>query len=107
MMLSNHGFLLYVLVANLDWYNNLPAEYQDMIQEAGKIAADVQRQSLRDKEEGYMKEIRDSGINIVEFSDSDREAFQEASKPIHETFANTPGKQEALEVIKSAIEKYK
>jgi len=106
LMLSNHGFLLYVLVANLDWYNNLPAEYQEMIKEAGKVAADVQRQSLRDKEGGYMQTIKDSGINIVEFTDSDREAFVEASKPIYETFANTPNKVEVLEALMEAIEKY-
>ncbi len=106
LMLSNHGFLLYVLVANLDWYNNLPAEYQAILQEASVVAAGAQRQSLRDKEAGYMEEIRASNINIVEFSDSDREAFVEASAPIHETFANTPGKQEVLDAIKNAIEKY-
>ncbi|MFA5635251.1 MAG: TRAP transporter substrate-binding protein [Anaerovoracaceae bacterium] len=106
LMLSNHGFLLYVLVANLDWYNNLPAEYQDMIQAAGKVAADVQRQSLRDKEGGYLQEIKDSGINVVEFSDSDRAAFVEASTPIYETFANTPNKVEVLESLMDAIAKY-
>ena len=106
LMLSNHGFLLYALVANLDWYNSLPAEYQEMIQEAGKVAAEVQRQSLRDKETGYMEQIKETGIKIVEFSDADRAAFVEASKPIHETFANTPSKQEVLNTILEAIEKY-
>jgi len=106
LMLSNHGFLLYALVANLDWYNSLPAEYQEMIQEAGKVAAEVQRQSLRDKEAGYMEQIKETGIKIVEFSESNRAAFVEASKPIYETFANTPSKQEVLNTILEAIEKY-
>ena len=75
-----------------------------MIQ-AGKVAAEVQRQS-EGQRSGYMEQIKETGIKIVEFSESDRAAFVEASKPIYETFANTPSKQEVLNTILEAIEKY-
>lgn len=107
LILSNHGYLAYVCVANKAWFEGLPKEYQDMVRTAEAEARNIQRKTLEEKEGAFLEEIKKSGINIYELDEEEKEAFLNASKPIHEEFAQTPEKKEILESIYKEIEALK
>ena len=107
MILSEHGYLAYVLVANKDWFDNLPDAYKEMIIEAEAYAKDIERKALEEKEAEFLKEIEQSGITIYKLTEEEKEAFREASKPIYDQFAETPSKKEILDLIQQEIEKLK
>ncbi|MEW9124194.1 MAG: TRAP transporter substrate-binding protein [Thermotaleaceae bacterium] len=104
MILSNHGYLAYVFVTNKGWFDGLPEEYKEMVIEAEKEARNVQRKTLEEKEKQFLEEIKQSNINVYELTAEERAAFVEASKPVHEEFANSPEKKEILELIYSKIQ---
>ncbi|QZY53804.1 TRAP transporter substrate-binding protein [Crassaminicella profunda] len=107
LVLSNHGYLAYVCVANKAWFDGLSDENQKMIIEAEKYARETQRKALEEKEHAFLEEIKKSDINIYELTDEEKAAFREASKPVHEEFAQTPDKKEILELIYKEIEAIK
>lgn len=104
LILSNHGYLAYVFVANKAWFDGLPEEYKEMVIEAEKAGREVERKTLEDKEAEFLQEIKQSDINVYELTAEEREAFREASKPVHEEFAETPEKKEILDLMNKEIE---
>ncbi|WZL71941.1 TRAP transporter substrate-binding protein [Clostridiaceae bacterium 35-E11] len=107
LILSNHGYLAYAFVANKAWFDELPEEYKAMVIEAEKAGREVERKALEDKEAEFLEEIKQSNINVYELTEEEREAFREASKPVHEEFAETPEKKEILDLINKEIEALK
>jgi len=107
MILSNHGYLAYVFVANKNWFDNLPEAYKEMVIEAEAYAKDIERKALEEKEAEFLKEIEQSNITIYELTEEEREAFRKASEPIYAQFAETPSKKEILDLIQQEIEKLK
>lgn len=49
-----------------------------------------------------MKTLEESGIEITELSDSDKEAFIEATSGVYDEFKKIEGSQELLDAIKAA-----
>ncbi|AOT73068.1 C4-dicarboxylate ABC transporter substrate-binding protein [Geosporobacter ferrireducens] len=103
MVISNHGYLAYVFVANKGWFEGLPEEYKEMVTASEEEARKVQRKALEEKEKQFLEEIKQSKINIYELTQEERAAFVEASKPVHTEFADTADKKEILELIYSKI----
>ena len=103
LILSNHGYLAYVCVANKKWFNSLSAEQQEMVKQAEIYAHDIQRKELASREEAYLEECKASGINVIELSDSDRDEFLNASLGVHDQFADTDKKKEILDAINSEL----
>jgi C4-dicarboxylate-binding protein DctP len=102
---SFHGTMTYILMANKNWFDELPAEVQEIIgaaEEEGKVAA---RQSLADKEDGYKQEIIDSGVNFYKLTDEEIEKFIEVTKPVHKEMYDKPHQLELLEKLYEEINK--
>ncbi len=101
MIISNHGFLAYAMVANKGWFDGLPEAYQDIIIQAEKEAREIQRAALAERETEALEEIAASGINLYELSEEGRQAFFDASQSVHEAYASTDKMKEILEMIYS------
>lgn len=99
LIISNHGFLAYEVIANKAWFDGLSDEHQGMIIEAEKYAREVQREKLAEMESSYLEEIKDSDINVYELTEEERAAFAEVSKAVHEKFADSDSKLEILNMI--------
>ncbi len=102
-VMSNHGFLAYVCIANEKWFDKLSPENQKIIRDAEIVGHEVQRKELAAKEAAYLEEIKKSGIKVIELTDENRRAFLEASLGIHKQFADTDRKKEILEAVNKAL----
>lgn len=107
MIMSNHGYLAYVFVANKAWFEGLPNEYKEIVTKAEKEAREAERKAAADKESQYLEEIKKSKIKIYSLTDEERKAFAEASKSVHEEFAKTPHMKELLKLINDKIAELK
>lgn len=66
---SNHFFQMGVPAFNLDFWNSLSAEDQQMFTETCAQAAAEQRQDVEDKDAGYIEQILADGATITEMAD--------------------------------------
>ena len=98
------------IVANLDWWNALPANYQKILKEAGYETEIVNRghtlqdklsmtvMSKKDPKTGKMipgpsiyEVARKQGVEIIELTPAEREAFKKAMTPVYEKYRGIIG----------------
>lgn len=91
MIISNHAYLGYAFLFGKSFWDNLPKEYQEVILDASKEAADFERQLSIDSEAEMIQEIADSGTTITYLTDEEVAAFTEVMKPVHEEFRSVLG----------------
>ncbi|WP_348826877.1 TRAP transporter substrate-binding protein [Halomonas sp. RT37] len=83
--LTSHAYHAYAAVMNKDAWESLPEDLQQVMLEAFDNGRDASRQMTLENEEVIMSEIKDE-IAINEISDEARQAFVEASMPVHEDY---------------------
>ncbi|MAY70822.1 MAG: c4-dicarboxylate-binding protein [Halomonas sp.] len=83
--LTSHAYHAYAAVMNKDAWESLPEDLQQVMLEAFDNGRDASRQMTLEDEEVIMSEIKDE-IAINEISDEARQAFVEASMPVHEDY---------------------
>jgi len=80
--LTNHAYHAYAAVINQDSWDALPEDLQQIMLEAFDNGRDTSRQLTLDDEGRILEEIEDE-IAINEITPEAREAFIEASLPVH------------------------
>lgn len=90
---SDHGYLGYVLVINEEFFASLPDDLRSSVQEAADEATAYNREIAADLNEKAKQTIVDSGeTNVVELTDAERQAFEDAVVPsVWEQFADVVG----------------
>src|SRR5699024_570693 len=83
--LTNHVFAFTGMFMNNDLFESMPDDLQDIVLDAGKEAADFQRELSEEVEDDYI-ELLSEELEINEVSDESLESFQEAMKPIYKDF---------------------
>ncbi|HGZ70444.1 MAG TPA: DctP family TRAP transporter solute-binding subunit [Nitratifractor sp.] len=91
MTLSNHGYLGYLVVMSKKFYNSLPKELQDAVQQAMKEATAKEREfaAQLDKEQlGKIKEYADKTkkLEIFTLSDEQKAAWKKVMSTIYPEF---------------------
>ncbi len=98
------------IVANIDWWNKLPAKYQKVLREAAYETEVVNRgHTMRDKLSMSVMTKKDpktgkvipgpsiyavarkQGVQIIELTPSEREAFKEAMTPVYKKYREIIG----------------
>lgn len=105
MAISNHGYLAYAFLVSQDFWNDLPEELQSIVQETALEAAQYERELTLEMEEGFIETIEESGTEVIRFDDEQREAFEEATRPVHQQFADEIG-EDTLQAVYDKIEEY-
>lgn len=72
------------LLINQAKFDSLPEDLQQVLVEKGKEFTDIQRQINQDMETTQKEDLKAKGVEIVEKSDIDMEAFKEAVQPVYE-----------------------
>jgi len=81
MALSDHGYLPLVLGFNKQWFDALPAEYQEAIKVNGKEAAEWLRVEQRRLEtEEFIPAMEEAGLTVVELDQQTRQAYADMVK---------------------------
>jgi C4-dicarboxylate-binding protein DctP len=93
MMISNHGYLGTAFIFSKVWFDQQPAESQEMLIEAAREAGDYQRAQSAADAEMLLSQIEAAGTTeIIELTPEQLEVFAEAMKPVHEEFADKIGR---------------
>ncbi|RDB41778.1 hypothetical protein DU490_16620 [Halomonas sp. DQ26W] len=80
--LTNHAYHAYAAVINTDSWNSLPDDLQQVMRDAFDNGRTASRQLTLEDEEKIMASL-EGQIEINEISAEAREAFVEASLPVH------------------------
>lgn len=91
---TGHQQLLTGLVISKNWFDKLPAEYQEVLKTASYEAGENASENVMAKNEEYLKTLTDGGIEVV---DCDKEAFRKACEKVYDIMKYTE--------IKAAIDK--
>ncbi|NLC38512.1 MAG: TRAP transporter substrate-binding protein [Clostridia bacterium] len=91
-IISDHGYLPYVLVFSKVWYDKLDPDLQKILWDAGIEAAEYQKGPALQAREDSLKRLEQEGRNkIIYLTDEEKQAFAEASKPVYEKFKEQIG----------------
>lgn len=102
MTLSNHGYLGYVFLVSDDWYQSLPDDLQQIVDEVATEVNEWQWEQAIAEDEEYLSQLRGTSMEIIELSDSERQEFVDATASVYDVFANTvSGGSELLQALYS------
>jgi C4-dicarboxylate-binding protein DctP len=97
---SNHGYLGYMVVANSQFWEGLPADVRSVLEKTlAEVTAEVNTQATAFSE-GDRKKIADSGkTQILQLTPDQRAAWQKAMKPVIDQFTPKIG----ADIVKAAM----
>lgn len=95
--LTAHAYNPAVTLMNLDTWNNLSEEHQNLIQEAVKETTDYHREFLAEKENEIIEMLEENGVTITE---PNREAFRSATEEVKNSVDEVP--RELIEEIENS-----
>ena len=82
---TNHMWGSFSVIANKAWFDSLPAEYQEMIQQVVDETSVREREISRAMEAENLQVIKDAGVEITE---PDLAEFVEAVQVVYDDFYN-------------------
>lgn len=100
--LTDHAMLGGLLMYSLDWYNALPEDLQKIMHEAGVTYVQRQRAGVQEIVARDLETIADSGTTIVELTAQEREAFRQATLPVHEIYTEKYGDEMLNRIYEAA-----
>ncbi|WP_299655303.1 TRAP transporter substrate-binding protein [uncultured Jannaschia sp.] len=86
------------LAINLDFFNELPEEYQEVMREAGKRSTDMMLEDVLESNEEVLATMQEEGLTVVELAEGEAEKFRETLEPFSEEYAESIG-PEAVELL--------
>jgi TRAP-type C4-dicarboxylate transport system substrate-binding protein len=89
--LSQHIYQPAAIVFNGKWFNTLPKDLQKIVVEEGRNVQDKGRKAVRSILPDLYDILKSEKIALHELSDSERQAFVDASKPVYAEFRKTFG----------------
>ncbi len=103
--ISNHAYLAYVFLCSKKVMDNLPEDVRELIFSIASEVTPFERQLLREKEQEYLEIIKKAGVTIYSLSESERNAFREATSHLREEYRDKIGgelieKTEELLILK-------
>lgn len=91
---SNHGYLGYMVVANAKFWQKLPADVRQTLEDIlAEVTIEVNKSSTA-LNEGDRRKIQESGKSeILPFSPEQRAAWKQAMQPVYDKFTPAIGKE--------------
>lgn len=79
--LSAHLYDAAPFVANTEWWDALPTQYQTIISNGAMMASNVNRFLNYLQEEEILQTLKDKGMEVIELTDAEREPFKDLGQP--------------------------
>jgi tripartite ATP-independent transporter DctP family solute receptor len=105
MSLTGHVYTTYIPVISKIFFDELSAEYQALLLESMKKAADYQQELVNAEESNQLEKIKQSGVEVVELSEEQLMALQELTESVRAKYREPIGEQAFdtwVEAVKSA-----
>ncbi|MCD8510779.1 MAG: TRAP transporter substrate-binding protein [Bacillus sp. (in: Bacteria)] len=100
---TNHIYSPFVFMMSKPFFDGLPAEFQEIVQEAAVEAGQYQRQLNREANNEYLQSLIDAGMTYTEISDEARAEMREAIQPVLDQYSERIG-QDLVNQVFEAIE---
>ena len=100
----SHTFDITCYSINDAFYQSLPEDLREVVDEAAKAAVEVNRQKSVEMEAEYIKTIQDGGCEITFLTDEQREAFKEATAGCYDFFKENYSPTVSLETVLAKAE---
>lgn len=97
--LSNHSYTATVAFMNEDFFNDLPEDIQEAVEDTLLESMEYQREEARKQDEEGM-EVIEENMEITELDDDQRQEFIDAVEPIYEKYEDAIG-SELMEMARS------
>lgn len=78
--LTGHIYDAMPLVTNLEWFNDLPIEYQSIIKEAAVLGANYSRFVNVSRENQIIEALKEKGMEVNDLTAEEKAAFRDASQ---------------------------
>lgn len=88
MTMSNHAFLAYGVVMNKQFFESLPAEYQQLLTDAAAKSATYELGLIEKRDQGFLDTITKSGVEVSTLTPEQTKEFQNALQPVYTWFRN-------------------
>lgn len=99
MTISNHNYLGYVVLMNREFWDSLPVEYRQSIEEAMNEVTLWLRQHAKELNDEMLTRIYNSGvIEIYELSPEEKEVWRNELAPLYEQYEPIIGPEIMLEI---------
>ncbi|MDN4606257.1 DctP family TRAP transporter solute-binding subunit [Sporosarcina highlanderae] len=88
--LSEHGRLDYAIFVNKPFWEGMPKDIREQVEEALKEATDLEWQLASDENKKSFENIKNSGkVEVLELTKEERDAFVKALQPVYDEFGDT------------------
>ena len=91
--ISNHGRLDYVVLVNKEFWDGLPDDIRQALEEAMKEATEYERQLAVELDLQSLENLKKAGMEVIELTPEERAAFQKAFEPVYTEFADVIGQE--------------
>lgn len=91
--ITAHSYVPYILTMNGDFYNSLPSDLKQIVDEAASEMIEWSINYVEEEEDKSKEEMTAEGAKIVELTESQRRAFFEAAQPVIEKNIDIVGKE--------------
>ena len=100
--ITNHGYLGYAVIVNKKFWDGLPPDIRDQLEQAMKQATFYANQIAQDENDKALDGVKASGKTTVYVpTKEERMAFKKALVPVHAKMADRVGKETLTEVYKA------
>ncbi|RNF38386.1 DctP family TRAP transporter solute-binding subunit [Planococcus salinus] len=89
--LTGHVYAAAILLANNDFYNNLPEDLQDLVMEASEEFRDAQRELAQEQDVEFLDQLKAEGMQVNDLTAEQRNEFREAAQPVYEKYEDQIG----------------
>lgn len=91
MTIAEHGYLSYFMAASTKFMDKLTAEQKEIVQKAANEASDFCLQEMKKANDGYLKTIKDFGVEVYTLSAEEKEKFKIAAEPVYAEYREIIG----------------
>ena len=102
---TNHGVLDYLVVASVDWLDSLDPEVKDQMLKILNEVTVERNAAVNEVDAQALKAMTDTGEEVRQLDDAQRQAWIDVMKPVWEQFADDIG-QENIDAVQAINEKH-
>ncbi|GGK34456.1 C4-dicarboxylate ABC transporter substrate-binding protein [Caldalkalibacillus thermarum] len=89
--LSGHFYAATIMLMNEDYFNSLPEDIQQILQEEAETYRGEQRQLADQQDNEWLQTLKDEGMKVNELTVEQKQAFIEATKSVYDAYADEIG----------------
>lgn len=83
---SDHIYQPAVIVYNLEWFEALPADLQQLAMDNMEAETNSSRRLIRAITPALLQNLENAGINVYHMTDEEKAVFREATRGVHQMF---------------------